>query len=140
MCIRDRFTSEEIFWIFWHKLMKASLIIIISNFKLWWFKTLVSFVKLKKINFSSLNAGTIIDNSNFYSLGACLFKILCKVLLCILNFLAVSETFLLHCIKTLWICSHLTLSAVIILEGGGGKLSFEAVSYTHLTLPTICSV
>ena len=44
----------------------------------------------------SLNTGIIIDIILNYSLGACLLRILCKVLLCILNLLAVSETFLLH--------------------------------------------
>ena len=36
-----------------------------------------------------------------YSFGACLFSILCNVRLCILSLLAVSDTFLLHCINTL---------------------------------------
>ena len=42
----------------------------------------------------------------------------CRVLLCILRRLAVSETFLLHNSNTLWMCSHFTLSADIGFSGG----------------------
>ena len=50
----------------------------------------------------------------------------CKVLLCILSLLAVSETFLLHNSKTLWICSHLTLSADIGFSGGAAFFAGSA--------------
>ena len=51
---------------------------------------------------------------------------------CILNLLAVSDTLRPHCSKTLWICSHLTLSADIGFSGGGGSAYDQPTVPAHL--------